>query len=406
MQRVLIRSSWLCSIAAAGALGGCQPSTDLGGAAFLCTDEPICPDRFQCVDGRCVAEGSTSIDASTDGGGVDGGAGAFGFRQKLTFENRNGGDLADFPVMVALDAGRIDYKALRADGRDLVFLDADGAPLAHEIERWNPEGTSIVWVRVPLIDARSDADFIWMVYGDPDAEVLDDPAAWSAYEAVYHLDDGDAVGDSTARGYDGGSIGGQGAIGFLDRGGGRLLDGVGEYVDLGTERDFARAALGVTIEAWVKPSAAQQGVIFGASVNAGPATSRAELRLEADQTLRGGARTDELGDLQSVVSTQVLSLDTWSWVAVVCDLAAAEVTIYIDGMAAGSAAGLAFDLSTADTPSAQASIGVNETLDSQFFPGAIDEVRLAPTALGPDWIVAQSASMRDELVTYGPAEML
>jgi hypothetical protein len=401
LMRVPTGPSRLCTIAAAGLLGGCHLSTDLGGTAFLCEREPTCPGGYVCVEGRCVPEGT----GGASDAGADGGAVAGEFRHKLTFENMGRASLVDFPVMVTIDSGRVDLAALRPDGRDIVFLDADGTPLAHEIERWDPESTSIVWVRVPTIDGRSNDDFIWLYYGDPDVESVDDPAVWSRYEAVYHLE-GDTPTDSTARGYDGTPVGGTAATGFLGRGGGREFDGVGEYVDLGTERDFARAALGVTIEGWLNPEAAQQGVVFGASVNADATTSRAEIRFEGDQTLRGGARTDELGDLQAVISSAALPLGEWSWVAVVCDFPNFEVTIYINGEPAEVASDLLFDLSTDDTPAAQASIGANETLDSQFFPGTLDEIRLAPTPLDADWIQAQGASMRDELISFGPRETL
>lgn len=400
---VPIGSARLCTIAAAGLLGGCHLSTDLGGTAFLCEREPTCPGGYVCVEGRCVLEGTGGLsDAGVDGG-VD--PGDFQFRNKLTFENMGRANLVNFPVMVTIDAARVDLAELRPDGRDLVFRDGDGTPLVHEIERWDPESTSIVWVRVPTIDGRSNQDFIWMYYGDPEVESVDDAAVWSRYEAVYHLE-GDAPVDSTERGYDGTPVGGSPATGFLGRGGGRDLDGVGEYVDLGAERDFARAAIGITIEGWVNPEAAQQGVVFGASVNADAGTSRTELRFEADQTLRGGARTDELGELQAAISSAALPLGEWSWVAVVCDFANFRVTIYVNGEPAGTAADLLFDLSTDDTPAAQAAIGANETLDSQFFPGALDEIRLAPLPLDEDWIQAQHASMRDELISFGPRETL
>ncbi len=382
----------------------------------------MCPDGYDCVDGRCVSAGGSTD--GTDGSGDDGGDGsgdgsgddgtgpdgggappAFAFRQQLTIDNLERGELTDFPLLVALDAKRIDYGALRPDGADLEFRDADGAPLAHEIERWDPEGRSILWVRVPRIDAGSDIGSIWMYYGDPDAQVASDgESVWSAYEEVYHLDgEGGAIDDAAGREYDGSAIGSETVEGFV--GLGQRFGGFGQHIDLGGERDFARAAPGLTLEAWVHPQVRQRGVVFGAAVG-GADTSRVELRYDLEQFLRGGARTQDAGDLQAVVTQELLPLDTWSWVALVCDFAAGEISIYIDDHLSTVAGGLLFDELTPDTPSSRAAIGANESLDSDFFGGLLDEVRLAPQALPADWVAAQNASMRDDMVSFGEPEPL
>jgi hypothetical protein len=69
-------------------------------------------------------------------------------RQQLTFNNAaSTQNLVDFPVLIALDNTRIDYSLTQNQGQDLRFFDADGTPLAYEIESWNESGTSYVWVR-------------------------------------------------------------------------------------------------------------------------------------------------------------------------------------------------------------------------------------------------------------------
>ena len=59
-------------------------------------------------------------------------------------------DFLDFPVLVTLDATKIDYSLIADPAKDLRFEDATQAPIAHEIEHWNPAGESIVWIRVPV----------------------------------------------------------------------------------------------------------------------------------------------------------------------------------------------------------------------------------------------------------------
>ncbi len=101
-------------------------------------------------------------------------------------------DQDDITVLVRLDPSRIDYAALRADGADLRFVDADDATeLLYDVERWNPGGESLIWVRVPRIDAQSDTDTIWMYYGNPAAPPGDDGAAAyvsAVQRLVWHFD--------------------------------------------------------------------------------------------------------------------------------------------------------------------------------------------------------------------------
>src|SRR5206468_1852640 len=60
--------------------------------------------------------------------------------------------------------------------------------LAFEIDHWDPSGESDVWVRVPLIHARSIADRVLVFYG-ADAAGIDAPASvWSDYDLVFHAD--------------------------------------------------------------------------------------------------------------------------------------------------------------------------------------------------------------------------
>src|SRR2546430_8090714 len=99
--------------------------------------------------GSAAAQQTTPPDASAVGDANDATA-ASARRIKLTFRNAARAEaLLDFPVLVALDATRIDYGAVQPGGGDLRFNDPDGTPLAFEIQTWNPAGRSAIWGRVP-----------------------------------------------------------------------------------------------------------------------------------------------------------------------------------------------------------------------------------------------------------------
>jgi len=108
--------------------------------------------------------------------------------QALVFDNSASKiDLVDFPVLVTLDPTRVRYEDIGDPTTQLRFHDPDTSQdLAFEIERWAPGGQSLIWVKVPQIDAGSTTDRITM-YTGVDAGGQEQPRdVWSAYAFVYH----------------------------------------------------------------------------------------------------------------------------------------------------------------------------------------------------------------------------
>ena len=387
-------------------LGGCLLDIDFKGTSFLCESEPTCPAGYTCVEGRCVEGGGSGA----DGGGSDQPDSGIpvadlAFRRQLTFDNTARGALADFPVMVQLDPARIEYDAVRADGGDIQFLDPDGSPLPHEIESWSPGGTSVLWVRVPEIDGGSAADHIFMHYGNPDVTVAENSAGvWSAYRAVYHLEPEEpgAVEDSSAQGFDGTTVGATRAEGRIA--GAFQFNGTDQYLDLGADRSFVSGVAGATAEAWLAPGTlVNTGIALGISIN-GADSSRLQFRVLLEGlVVNAGARTVDGGDLLAL-DGGAIPVEEWTWVAMAFDFAGDSITVYQNGVQSATTTGLGFADATPDTTSNVATIGVDENKTSNFWLGRIDEVRVATTPLGPDWVSAQFASMNDGLVSFGPAE--
>ena len=115
--------------------------------------------------------------------------------------------LADFPVLVRISPARVSgfaYANCAADGRDLAFWLPDGTPLAREIDTWNPQGESLVWVRVPSL--TNDLVFA-CTYGDPSVTAQPacqtDGSVWTQadYIGVWHMNESSgAVADATGHG--------------------------------------------------------------------------------------------------------------------------------------------------------------------------------------------------------------
>ena len=132
----------------------------------------------------------------------------------LTVDEYDGNStLKNFPVLVRISESGIDgfhYADMRssADGADLLFLDSDGNGLPFEIDTWETNGTSLVWVTLPELRAGTQFFMGW----DSAATGKDvcDDNSWTDYTGVWHMNDpGDAyasVADSTTNALDGTAV--------------------------------------------------------------------------------------------------------------------------------------------------------------------------------------------------------
>ena len=97
--------------------------------------------------------------------------------------------LTDFPVLVRISESRIAFplyaKCKVPDGGDLRFSDASGALLPSEVEAWNPGGESLVWVKVPSLDADT---VITGHFGCTSPDAVTPSDVWSnGFLGVWHL---------------------------------------------------------------------------------------------------------------------------------------------------------------------------------------------------------------------------
>ena len=101
--------------------------------------------------------------------------------------------LTNFPVLVKLAADApsgFDYADCAADGSDLRFAAPDGLLLHHEIDTWNTNGESFVWVKVPALSGTATAFTMYYGAADPTALPTVDPrSVWTAtgHRAVWHF---------------------------------------------------------------------------------------------------------------------------------------------------------------------------------------------------------------------------
>lgn len=330
-------------------------------------------------------------------------------RTQLTFNNSSRAEnLSDFPILVTLDTNRFDYSQAQISGNDLRFVDADGTVLSYEIETWNPNGQSHIWVKVPQIDAGSVSDSIWMYFGNSSAAAGQNAAdVWSnGYVGVWHMNGNPtgtgAIQDSSSSNVDGTSTGMDSTNQTNGPIGGALkFDGSSEYIRVSTTATDPTAVdpSQLTIEAWASSSGNtgfaeriinRRNIVFLTPYESyGLGTSASD----------GTQLVHSTGSPDLVSTTGALPADRWRYVTGVFSSSTSQ--LYVDGVLNASQSGVtSFGSGNDDITIGAGEMGLTSTI-SQYWRGGIDEVRLSNVARSAAWTSAQYASMTDTMITYG-----
>ena len=106
----------------------------------------------------------------------------------ITFPGAPAESLTDFPVLIRLSSEitNFDYSHFaKENGGDLRFSDENGNMLDHEIDTWDENGVSTVWVKVPTLNSSTK---ITAYYGWGFAPAVNSKQVWSnGYVGVWHL---------------------------------------------------------------------------------------------------------------------------------------------------------------------------------------------------------------------------
>lgn len=98
--------------------------------------------------------------------------------------------LEDFPVLVRFSAAQfpqLNVGMMAADGSDIRFYDAAGNEIAHQIEKWDASGESLIWVKVPELSGT--ATKIMMKWGKVGARTTTNADTWNDdYVGVWHVE--------------------------------------------------------------------------------------------------------------------------------------------------------------------------------------------------------------------------
>ncbi|MBR1608744.1 MAG: DUF2341 domain-containing protein [Kiritimatiellae bacterium] len=304
-------------------------------------------------------------------------------------------ELADFPVLVALAADSptgFDYADCASDGSDLRFADATGALLSHEIETWDTNGTSYVWVKVPSLVGT--ATTFSGYYGTNGTAALPAVAAtdvWSRYAAVFH--GGATIADATGHAA---SIAPNGvtaaAIGGMA--GGVMTKGVATGVTFSNPvTSGALSSIGsFSFSGWFRKSGGTTSVVFSNKGNGEWNGNGFVALVESGNYFSVGVGVNGSGGHQPTSNNNKgkLAVGTWGHLAFSYDKSATSLDSYFNGDTIYSTSSARNIL---DPGKSVWAFGGFFDGNKNCFQGDMDEVRVLNGSATADWIKAEYDSV-------------
>ncbi|MBQ6137023.1 MAG: DUF2341 domain-containing protein, partial [Kiritimatiellae bacterium] len=316
----------------------------------------------------------------------------------VTVTGYSGTPLANFPVLVKLstEISGFSYSDFRLpNGGDLRFTDASGNLIPHEVDTWNPNGVSTVWVKVPTLEANAR---VIAFYGcDTPARPLAEKVWDSDYVGVWHLGESalplrESSGNSSDFAYQAGT-----GVGFAAAG---VVGGAVDFPSGGLtntlvalDHDNLDGFTKFTIEAWTKQGAHKDvGGIISKRETATVESSYYFYDKAGKTMLRastnGTASVDCINTIQPPVNQwnhQAYSVDTTA--------SSSNLKGYLNGVSAGSVS-KAFGKIFAGRGNLHLG-NLSPTIAEQTFNGQIDEVRISRCVRSPEWIKATHDTVTD-----------
>ena len=206
-------------------------------------------------------------------------------KMKVTFAGYNKPEtLTNFPALIVFSNAMFsgfsygDFQSLT--NQDLRFANSnETTALNYEIDTWNTNGTSYVWVQVPTLSSTNDCIYAyWGKSGANAPPCTTNGATWTnGYLGVWHMNQANAL-DSTSSGFTCAAHGNTNAAGQI-AGGQALSSSASSY--LGVPNMGFSGNVSISVSAWIKAKAGlANGTIFGFGL--GDSYKSCSLRTDGD----------------------------------------------------------------------------------------------------------------------------
>lgn len=352
------------------------------------------------------------------GGGGGGGGGAYGnggnggngvvmvayqynptnYIMPITFNGyTKDSSLNNFSTLIVLsnniNNSGFSYSQFKNNSSDLRFTsDVTGLTnLNYEIDNWNTNGTSYVWVQVPVLNGTSTR--IFAQYGYTGLSLLSTNATWSSsYVGVWHMNQTNSVDSTTI------------ANNFVSKGNisvsstistGQSYNGSSTYETAATKSNYEPASI-VTVEAIVTPNWVSPAAYNPCIISIRDSTSvRWSIHIQSDYSKIGMWN----GTAYNTINYAFVKGTTYHIVVKIGATSGASTEFFVNGNSIGTIATGANSAITGKPLNLASSYNIG----NEYMNGIIDEVRLYNTGMSSDYIWASYNSQisNTTFTTYG-----
>lgn len=319
------------------------------------------------------------------------------------------------PVLVRLSESTIngfDYDDFTlANGGDMMFVDANGNPIPHEVDTWDTTGESLVWVRLPSTAASTT---IKMYYGNGVVSSEDPEDVWSGYVGVWHLNEANGVAkDSTGHGLvaePAGADAVSNSVGVACRvGNGRQMataQGQNSYLSV-ADNALLDCGDSLTFSGWFKATDTfkNYSMRYVSRKNAYGDTNgwEAEALYSTDVSNSAKAVVARGADSAGGHRASVPDIrENWLHLAIVYE--GTYLTFYVNGLKEGP---IAMSGTTATDNDLPLAFGNNAAGNESNWVGFMDELRLSANPASGDYAAAEYKGMNTsgtDIFVYGDAQ--
>ncbi|NLB54325.1 MAG: DUF2341 domain-containing protein, partial [Lentisphaerae bacterium] len=274
--------------------------------------------------------------------------------------------------------------------------------LDFEVESWDLNGKSHVWVKIPELTQDTKIYAFWgMTDVEPPAST-ENGSVWSSdFRAVWHMNETDGQ-DATANANHGTVEGGVSVSPDGASGEAVQFNGVDGYMKCGSDLNMGTSD--TTMSIWFKTSSQKNAGFIGKSI-AGGTAGRYSIFLEG-----GNLIAMFHGNIQVTARTTWLNAysdNHWHLLTAVYDRNG-ELTLFVDDKSVGSTNikhGSNYNMQNAGFfwIGSYGSASGADPHGSFYYPGSLDEARLMTVAVSTNWVRAsyQNIASNDVFVSYG-----
>ena len=332
------------------------------------------------------------------------------YKAELTVSGYAGAEaLADFPVLVKISPQTIagfDYGQCLDGAADLSFVDANEEALNFEVDTWNPDGESLVWVRLPSL--ANNVTFA-MRWGDSAPDAHTPSATWNAnYGMVWHMgEENGTCANSTSHGsaYDAEPMktpansfrytGTDAPVGFART---TATSAANSYLSIPSYDTLGFGGT-FTMSGWVRLTGCTAYPRLFSRKKGYTDANGWEIEMTSGSFQKFGARGSSNPSYAGEFKSPGMK-ETWMHVALVYD--GATLTVYGNGEMVKTGA-----INAATDNNLPLSIGCDSDGNETIAQGAFDECRLMDGVASADWVKAEYDTVKGEaFLTYGEAESM